>query len=90
MTRVRASTSARPRLAISSRMTSRSVSPASAREISTVARIAASVRSSSSRSPVTSRSRLAFSIAIAAQSASTPTASSSSAVNSAPPTLSVR
>jgi hypothetical protein len=85
----RAPTSARPRFAMSSRIRSRSVSPASAREISTVALMASIVCSSSSRRSRSSAKRRALTIAIAAHSASIVTASSSAAVNS-PSALSVK
>ncbi len=85
----RASTRARPRLTSSSRMRSRSVSPPTARAIEEVVSRAATARSSSSRRAATPRYRRAFSIAIAAQSARTTSASSSPSSKS-PSAFSVR
>ena len=87
ITRLRASTSARPRLAISSSTCSSSISAPTATAIVRAASRRRADCSSSSRRAATASYRRAFSIAIAAQAARITTDSSSSASNSSPPCL---
>ena len=86
---MRARTSARPRLTISSSTRERSVSEPIARTIAVVASRPSTARSSSAERSAVRRYRLACSIAIAAQSASTVTAWTSASSNS-PDSFSVR
>ena len=76
-----AATRARPRLAISSRIRSMRVSPATARAISTVASSARTDCSSSPRRSASALCSRAFSIAVAAQFASTIDVCSSTSSN---------
>ncbi len=86
---MRARTSARPRFTTSSSTRDRSVAEPSAREIAVVASSPSIARSSSSERSVERRNRCAWSIAIAAHSASTVIVSTSRSSNS-PPSFSVR
>ena len=90
ITSVRAPTSARARVTISSRMRLRFVSPPSACAIATAVSSARTVRSRSSRRRSTAVYSRALSSAIAAQSAGITADSSSAAVNGRPPSFSVR